>query len=240
MGKKNRNQVNQDTELQQEEVVVQEQPKVEVQPEVQEEVKEVQQEQLAEPKKEEQPKAKKEQAKVELSSDEESNVIAKILSDSKLDSKAKFEAICTSGTKYSLFALNLKSYQDKMGKSSPVPTGLDGAANNYNLYNILISIANTPIYTDFKLKFDIVNLCFLAYSDDAYSEFKLFRYSLEWKYGKDKYLTYRSLAILICMLCNKATRAEALKKIVISKALTLDGTKFTETAIQNVKRYYES
>ncbi len=222
MGKKNRNQVNQDTELQQEEVVV----------EVQE--------QPVEPKKEEQPKAKKEQAKIELSSDEESNVIAKILSDSKLDNKSKFEAICTSGTKYSLLALNLKSYQDKMGKSSPVPTGLDGAANNYNLYNILISIANTPIYTDFKLKFDIVNLCFLAYSDDAYSEFKLFRYSLEWKYGKDKYLTYRSLAILICMLCNKSTRAEALKKIVISKALTLDGTKFTETAIQNVKRYYES
>lgn len=240
MGKKNRNQVNQDTELTQEEVVVQKEPEVEVQPEVQKEVKEVQQEQPVEPKKEEQPKAKKEQAKVELSSDEESNVIAKILSDSKLDNKAKFEAICTSGTKYSLLALNLKSYQDKMGKSSPVPTGLDGAANNYNLYNILISIANTPIYTDFKLKFDIVNLCFLAYSDDAYSEFKLFRYSLEWKYGKDKYLTYRSLAILICMLCNKSTRAEALKKIVISKALTLDGTKFTETAIQNVKRYYES
>lgn len=237
MGKKNRNQVNQDTELLQEETSVEVQPEAEAQPEVKEKAVV---EQPVEPKKEEKPKAKKEQAKVELSSDEEADVISKILSDSKLDNKAKFEAICTSGTKYSLLALNLKSYQDKMGKSSPVPTGLDGAANNYNLYNVLISIANTPIYTDFKLKFDIVNLCFLAYSDDAYSEFKLFRFSLEWKYGKDKYLTYRSLAILICMLCNKATRADALKKIVISKALTLDGTKFTETAIQNVKRYYES
>lgn len=233
MGKKNRNQTNQNTELKQDEVVVQEQPSVEVQPQVEVETKE----EVVESK---QPKVKKEQTKVNLSSDEEENTINKILSDSKLDNKAKFEAICNSNTKYSLLALNLKSYQDKMGKSSPVPTGLDGAANNYNLYNVLISIANTPIYTDFKLKFDIANLCFLAYSDDAYSEFKLFRYSLEWKYGKDKYLTYRSLAILICMLCNKATRAEALKKIVLSKALTLDGTKFTETAIQNVKRYYES
>jgi hypothetical protein len=210
---------------------------------------EPQQEQVEEPKPvEEEPTAetepieveKEEPTKIELTDDEEINAVSKILNDSKLDPKAKFEAICNSNTKYALLANNLKSYQNKMGKSAAILKGVDGAANNYNLYVILINVANSAIYTEFKLKFDIVNLCFLAYSDDAYSEFKLFRYSIEWKYGKDKYITYRSLAMLIAMLCDKAKRQDALKKIVLSKVLTLDGTKFTEVSIQNVKRYYES
>lgn len=221
-------------------------------PEVQQE--QVQEEVVAEQKEEVKPEsvqAKQEEVKVQepakvikediqLSDDEEAKVVTKIMSDSKLDNVAKFEAICESNTKYALLAKNLKSYQDKMGSGSPIPKAVDGAANNYNLYVALLGIVNTPIYTEFKIKFDIVNLCFLAYANDAYSEFKLFRFSIDWKYGKDKYVTYRSLAILICMLCDKVTRAEALKKIVLSKALTLDGTKFTETSIQNVKRYYES
>lgn len=187
-----------------------------------------------------QPEPEQEQPKVELTDDAEVNAVTKILNDGKLSNVEKVEAICNSGTKYAGIAGILKGYQDKMSKKAPLLKGVDGAATNYNLYVQLLAIANTPIYTEFKIKFDIVNLCFLAYAEDAFSEFRLFRFSLEWKYGKDKYITYRSLAILICMLCDKAKRKEALKKIVISKALTLDGTKFTETSIQNVKRYYES
>ena len=187
-----------------------------------------------------QPEPVQEQPKVELTDDAEVNAVTKILNDGKLSNVEKVEAICNSGTKYAGLAGLLKGYQEKMGASAPTPKGADGAATNYNLYVQLLAVANTPIYTEFKLKFDIVNLCFLAYANDAFSEFKLFRFSLDWKFGKDKYLTYRSLAILICMLCDKTTRQEALKKIVLSKALTLDGTKFTEVSIQNVKRYYES
>lgn len=251
MGKKNRNrsfQEEQSNEQVQQDVVetpVQEveaeqaQPEVEAQPEVVDASPKVvfpsEQVQKQEPvKQEEKP------SKIEITDDAEVNAVSKVLNDAKLDARAKFEAICNSDTQYSALAKNLKSYQDKMGSSVALPKGTVGAANNYNLYMALINIANTPIYTEFKLKFDIANLCFLAYADDAFSEFKLFRYSIDWKFGKDKYVTYRSLAMLIAMLCNKATRQDALKKIVLSKVLKLEGTKFTETAIQNIKRYYES
>lgn len=151
----------------------------------------------------------------------------------------KFEKICESNTVYSALAKNLKSYQEKMGNKAPVPTNIDGAGYNYNLYVWLLAVINTELYSEFKIKFDIINLCFQAYANDAYSEFKLFRFSLDWKFGKDKYNTYQKLAILICILCDKTKRKEELKKISPNKALTLDGTKFTELAIQNVKRYYE-
>lgn len=190
---------------------------------------------------EKQPEVQPEPVK-EVAGDDDADqaAISAIINNGKLSNVEKFQAICQSKTKYAGLANTLQGYQNKLGKGAPLPISKDGAAINYNLYNTLLGAANTPIYTEFKTKFDIINLCFLAYADDAFSEFKLYRFQLDWKFGRDKYLTYRNLTILICMLCDKAKRKENLKKIVLSKDLTLNGTKFTETSIQNIKRYYES
>lgn len=169
---------------------------------------------------------------------DDATIINGILNDGTIDLKTKLVRICESNTKYANLAKSLKQYQEQMSEHAVLPTREDGAAINYNLYAKLISVCEESVYSEFKIKFDIVNLVFLLYKNDAYSEFKLFRFSNDWKYGTEKYKTYRAICIIICILCDFKTRAEELRKISFTGTLTQEGTKFTETSINNIRRYY--
>ena len=164
--------------------------------------------------------------------------IKSVLEDRSLSIQQKLDKIATANTPITRFAHIMLEYQNKMGKKAVTPAPATIAANNYNLYTRLIKICKTEDYQEFKIYFDVVNYIFNEFKDDAYSDHLLVRGDLDWKWGEKSYQTYQNLVTLICTLCDRKTRQAKMVSISLNKVLDLDRTTFTETMVNNIRKYY--
>lgn len=137
-------------------------------------------------------------------------------------------------------ALALMDYETKMNsKNSHTLTQDNIGINNYNLFNRLNKVINIKDYTEFVKHFDIVNFMFNKFKDDAYSEFALNRSDLYFTGDKKQLRTFQHLITLVCILCDPLSRVENKRKISTQAVLNRDVTSFTETAVNNIKQYYD-
>lgn len=165
--------------------------------------------------------------------------IQNVLENPSLSQEEKIMKIAKAGTPVTKFASVMIDYQKKMSKNAASVEASEGAANNYNLYSRLAKVCKTENYTEFKVLFDVVNFIFEMYKDDAYSEFLLHRYDMQWTWGDKQLRTYQHLVTMLCVLCERSKRKELMKTISLNKVLDLDRTVFTETMVSNIRRYYE-
>lgn len=165
--------------------------------------------------------------------------VLKILS-SKISFKEKIEAISKSDSvQYRSLANKLLSYNDKMfGTMAVKPSS--GAANNYDLYNTIKQAVSDTNPEVFRIKFNIINLAFIAFKNEAFNEFKLHRFDYEWKWGKESLTTYQYLVTAISILADKSTREQEIGKGILDRALDKDDISLNDVAIQNIVKYYKS
>ena len=166
--------------------------------------------------------------------------ITTILENGSLSNEKKIEAIVNSGVEAVSFVKNPMSYQNELSINAVGVTDVQGASKNRILFYKLLQVLDTEDYTTFKIKFDVVNLVFLTYNDDAFNEFRLHRFDLKWTGGTTELKTYQKLVTVISALCDKSKRAEQLKTISLSKMVDANTTVFSETNRRNLLQYYQA
>lgn len=185
-----------------------------------------------------------EEVKVESTSSQSIKIVRSLddvktlLNDEKISATEKLELLKNSDFEQVQFVKSLIKYNNDMGNGVTAPTELNGANNNRSLFVQLMKIIDEIDYTVFKVKFDIVNLVFLVFSDDAYNEFKLHRYDLKWSGTSKNLKTYQKLVTVISTLCDKTTRKEQLQRVSLSKMIDPESTTFTDVARSNILRFY--
>jgi len=132
-----------------------------------------------------------------------------------------------------LIAGRLKAYIDAMG-TSKVLNPKDGAAKNYEMYNLIISIAKNPDYNKFQLQFKVLNKAFLLGRKGVFSPINLSRYDFEWRWGLKSKSQYEKLVELITTLANPGNRKQIGKTISLESALS----DLPEAARENITRFY--
>lgn len=166
--------------------------------------------------------------------------ITTILENGSLSNEQKVEAIDKSGVEAVGFIKNLIAYQNELSFKAIGLTDVQGASKNRILFFKLLQILDVEDYATFKIKFDVVNLVFLTYKEDAFNEFKLHRFDLKWTGGIKELKTYQKLVTVISALCDKSKRAEQLKTISLSKMVDANTTVFSETHRRNLLQYYQA
>lgn len=167
--------------------------------------------------------------------------VKEILMDKTLTGVAKLEMIATHDIpKFKFLALKLINYATTMSRSNTQNNPTNGAAANFDLYNIISNVINDEDYGSFKTSFDIVNLAFKEYNTDAYNDIMLHRFSVNWTWSEEYYATFLSLATIISTLCNPVTRAATIKSLDLSKAFNSKKQRFSQKAIENISRYYKA
>lgn len=161
-----------------------------------------------------------------------------LLDDETKPATEKLNLLAQSSLPELQFVKNLLLYQEQMSKEVTAPSDDNGSNNNRSLFVTLRRILDEVDYNLFKVQFDIVNLVFLVYSDDAYSEFRLHRYDMKWSGTYKQLKTYQKLVTVIATLCDKTTRAEKLRSISLSKMIDAQTTTFTDTNRSSILRYY--
>lgn len=166
------------------------------------------------------------------------NDVASLLGKTDISFKEKLETIAKKAVgSLSVLASKLINYEKEMSKY--IHDEKIGASNHYDLYHSILNAINTVDYADFKVKFDIINTAFLAHKDSSFKETMLHRFDMHWKWGKKELTTFQHLALLINYMCDLSKRADNLKIIDVNKALSQQDTVLTETAIANIKKYYQ-
>lgn len=167
-------------------------------------------------------------------------VVGDILkSSASIKEKLKAISELDNGLAYKSIVNKLLSYNEKMFNEQAVKPK-DGAAANYDLFNLIKQVVSDSDFNSFKVKFSIINLMFLGYDKEAFSEQKLHRFDYEWKWGKESLTTYQHLITMIAMLANRTTREQHISKGILNRALNKDVISLNETAIQNIIKYYQS
>ena len=167
-------------------------------------------------------------------------VVGDILkSSASIKEKLKAISELDSALAYKSIVNKLLSYNEKMFNEQAVKSK-DGAAANYDLFNLIKQVVSDSDFNSFKVKFSIINLMFLGYDKEAFSEQKLHRFDYEWKWGKESLTTYQHLITMIAMLANRTTREQHISKGILNRALNKDVISLNETAIQNIIKYYQS
>ena len=122
--------------------------------------------------------------------------------------------------------------------NNPVMVPETGVAKQYDLLNTIKSVVETEDYTDFKTKFDIVNLAFRELNKESFYTPNLYRFADLWTYGDKDLTTYHHILLVISELANVQTRQNNIKKIDMTRALSQDDVTFSQTAISNINKYY--
>ena len=165
----------------------------------------------------------------------------KILTDSKTTVAQKIAAFANDVGDIGKFVNNMVTYNTTMDPNLEESLSDEkGAAKSYNLYILIKDALEQEDYAAFKVKFDIINMIFTNYSATAFDEFALFRYDQAWmnKWGETSLTTFQNLCTLICTLCDIKTRAANLDSIDLDSALDSKKIELTETAINNIRKYY--
>ncbi len=159
---------------------------------------------------------------------------------SKVSIKEKIVAISKSDNiTYRSLANKLLSYNDKMFGTDAIKAS-SGAANNYDLYNVIKQVVSESNVEVFRNKFTIINLAFLAFKDEGFNEVKLHRFDYEWKWGKESLDTYQYLVTMITILADRSTREVEVGKGILDRALNKDVVSLSDVAIQNIIKYYKA
>lgn len=159
---------------------------------------------------------------------------------SKVSIKEKILAISKSDNiTYRSLANKLLSYNDKMSGTDAIKAS-SGAANNYDLYNVIKQVVSESNVEVFRNKFTIINLAFLAFKDEGFNEVKLHRFDYEWKWGKESLDTYQHLVTMITILADRSTREVEVGKGILDRALNKDVVSLNDVAIQNIIKYYKA
>lgn len=161
-----------------------------------------------------------------------------LLAKSDVTPKDKFDQLDNSVSQYGSLVQSLSTYNAKMGPSVPNILPKNGAGQNYNLLNQIMYVVELSNKEDFTVQFDIINLYFKEYKNEAYKEHSMQRFDNYWIWDTKALNTWMNLVTCICSLCDIATRQENLKKISLDKVLDPTTTLFSPTAIANIKSYY--
>lgn len=165
--------------------------------------------------------------------------VAAVLKNGNLTFVEKITEIASFATgEISGIANQLLSYATNMAKARGIVDPQTGVGHNYSLYMLLKSVVDTKDYNEFKVKFDIVNLAFMAFKDDAYDDVRLVRFDANWLWGNVSLTTYIFLVRAIYELANIEDRARNKKTIDINRLFDTNVTSFTAEAKENVIRYY--
>lgn len=171
----------------------------------------------------------------------ERDEIRALFTNRELSFEQRWAKLCELQNEYGALARFLQEYQDAMSVNNPTEyTDKEGDNINYRLYSKLFQTCNTPDYPDFKTKFDIINLAFYLYKEDAFSEFRLFRYGYGTIFGPGKRKTFINICTVICNLCDPFKRQEQMKTITLQFVLTKENTVMTDDVINNIYRYYRA
>ena len=163
--------------------------------------------------------------------------VIKVLTSAKLSTKEKIEEIrAKAEPAYATLAAKLLSYQEAMGVGRIDPKL--GSGKQYDLLNTLVGVLNIEDYSEFKTRFDIINMAFVAFKEDAFRDVMLFRFSEVWNWNKKDLVTLQHLNTVISTLCDLSARKANLPKIDMMKALDSDEVNLTETAGSNLQKYY--
>ena len=147
----------------------------------------------------------------------------------------QLEIIAKTGKPHlSILAGQLIDYENAMNDKIVV-TEKAAAKNNFNLYQAMIKVLNTEDYGSFKESFDVINKAFITYKSSAYNPYQVTRGTLEWSWGASTLDEYLVLVNGIGILANKATRG----KMRSSASFISSDANFTDTAKNNLERYYE-
>lgn len=161
-----------------------------------------------------------------------------LLAKGDVTPKDKFDQLDNSVSQYGSLVQSLSTYNAKMGPSVPNILPKNGAGQNYNLLNQIMYVVELSNKEDFTVQFDIINLYFKEYKNEAYKEHSMQRFDNYWIWDTKALNTWMNLVTCICSLCDIATRQENLKKISLDKVLDPTTTLFSPTAIANIKSYY--
>jgi len=134
-------------------------------------------------------------------------------------------------------ASKLIDYNTELNPAQPARDTKFLANKNYDLYNTIKSVIETPDYATFKLRFDIVNLAFKAFGKEAFNEYLLRRGVESWTWGTKSFNTYTSIVSAVAILCDLSTRSKNVSKIDFKKLLN-DST-INELGRENIKKYYD-
>ena len=135
-------------------------------------------------------------------------------------------------------AAKLIAYNEAMGTGIIDPNL--GVGKQLDLANTLKSAVETKDASEFKIKMDIINLTFMAYSNSGFNVYKIFRFDDKWKWNKKDLTTLQNLAMIISTLASLSDRKKNIKKIDLDKALDKDEITLSEDAINNIKSYYKA
>lgn len=153
--------------------------------------------------------------------------------------REKFDTIKKKGpAAFQAIVNKLDSYNEQM---NPATSSLDSkqcANKNFELYTMIKNATNVSDNSSFNLRFDIINLYFKEYKDEAFDEFALFRADDAWTWGQNSLETYQNLITIITSLCDITTRANNIRTIDVPKTINDVDSDLTQLSKQNIIGYY--
>lgn len=163
----------------------------------------------------------------------------KVLNDSSVSIEDKIKWCLTEAPNVVRSLANqLLSYNDTM-KPSAIYNEQAMVNKQYELVSIYRSIFNVLEYKDFKVKFDVLNLFFAYYKDEAFAAQRLCRFDYLWKWSEVELTTLLHVSEVVSQLCIYAERVKRLKQLNLDMALDSTKTIVTEEARNNIIRYYK-
>lgn len=165
--------------------------------------------------------------------------IYELILDNTKSFDEKLDIIIGNGIpEFKTLAARLKSYAESMSIKSTMITPSMGASKNYDLYTLIVSVASTEEYENFSVKFDLINLMFINYGEDAFSQPMLQRFDFAWKNGDRTLAAYQNLVFVIGILADKSTRSENRKPGMLELAFDKKKTNLPELVAENIIKYY--
>lgn len=165
--------------------------------------------------------------------------ISDLLNKKGIPVREKLDTIKKSGPlAFKAIVNKLDSYNEQM---NPAVSNLDNkqcANKNFELYTMIKNATNVADNSSFSLRFDIINLYFKEYKNEAFDEFALFRADDAWTWGDDSLQTYQNLITIITSLCDITTRANNIRTIDVAGSLNKSNIDLTLLSKQNIVGYY--
>lgn len=165
--------------------------------------------------------------------------VQEVIKDSQLTFTEKMNILSTQGNEATRVLINkLLSYKETMTDDNKGLKPAEGAAKNFELYMVLLRVIESKDNTTFQALFDVVNMVFKEWKDDAYSEFKMHRFDDLWSGGDKGLLSFQYLTTAISNCCDILTREAAVKRTDFNILFDPEKTIFTERTKQSIVKYY--
>lgn len=165
--------------------------------------------------------------------------VQEVIKDSQISFTEKMNILLTQGNNETRTLVSkLLSYKDTMSNSNKGLKPAEGAAKNFELYMVLLRVVESKNNATFQALFDVINMVFKEWKDDAYSEFKMHRFDDLWGGGDKGLLSFQYLTTAISNCCDILTREAAIKRTDFNILFDPEKTVFNERTKQSVVKYY--